>query len=83
MEGNKKTVKIKDKEYCLQNPGVRAYIKHQDECTDRFGNLVFEKYVDGLFEKVVIQPANLSMDDFDSVGAVEELVEEIESFLKA
>jgi hypothetical protein len=45
------------------------------------GNLQFEKNVDGLLEMVVIQ--EVTMEDFDDVGKMRELVDEIENFLGA
>jgi hypothetical protein len=80
-EGNRKTVHIGDKTFMLQNPGVRWYIKHTDQSKDMRGNLQFEKYVDGLLEMVVIQ--EVTMEAFDDVGKMRELVDEIENFLGA
>ncbi len=81
MGANKKVIKIGDKEFSLQQPGVRWYIKHSDECKDGKGNLSYEKYIDGLLEMVVIQ--DIKMDDFENVKNVRKLVDEIEKFLGA
>ena len=80
-EGNKKTVKINGESYTMQNPGVRWYIKHTDKCKDARGNLSNEKYMDGLLEMVVIQ--DVSMEDFDKLSDLKELIDEIETFLGA
>lgn len=80
-EVKKKTVHIGGKEYTLQYPGIRWYIKHADQAKDLQGNLSNEKYIDGLLENVVIE--NITMDDFNSIGELRDLVQEIESFLGA
>lgn len=80
-EGDKITVPIGDKKYVIQHPGVRWYIKHTDKATDRRGNPSNEKYIDGLLDMCVIQ--NVSMDDFENVDHMYDLVEAIESFLGA
>ena len=80
-EGDKKTVKVGGEKYTLQNPGVRWYIKHTDQCKGTQGNLSNEKYMDGLLEMVVIQ--DVDMDDFENVGDLKDLVDEIEKFLGA
>ena len=80
-EGDKDTVTVAGEKYPLQHPGVRWYIKHTDRCKDANGNLVFEKYIDGLFEMVCTKPVD--MDDFDDIGNMRDLVDEIETFLGA
>lgn len=81
QEGKKKTVKVAGESYTLQNPGVRWYIKHTDQCKDVRGNLSNEKYMDGLIEMVVIQ--SVTMDDFESLANLRKLIDEIEIFLGA
>ncbi|TDX43703.1 hypothetical protein [Orenia marismortui] len=80
-EGKKKTVKVNGKDYTLQHPGIRWFIKHSDSSKDTQGNFSNEKYIDGLLENVVIQ--QVTMEDFDSISALRELVDEIETFLGA
>jgi len=80
-EGKKKTIKIGDTDYTLQHPGIRWYIKHADNSKDGMGNLSNEKYIDGLLENVVIQ--QVTMEDFESITELRDLVQEIESFLGA
>lgn len=81
IEGKKKTIHIGAKDYTLQHPGIRWYIKHADQAKDVQGNLSNEKYIDGLLENVVIQ--NVAMEDFESIADLRDLVQEIESFLGA
>jgi len=80
-EGDKATVTVDGEKYPLQHPGTRWYIKHTDNCKDRFGNLVNEDYIDGLFEMICTK--NVSMDDFRKLSNMQELVDEIEKFLGA
>lgn len=80
-QGDKGTVKVGGEKYPVQHPGVRWYIQHTDRSKDVQGNLQFEKYIDGLLENVVLK--DLDMDDFDGVGELRELVDEIEKFLGA
>ncbi|MFP4457550.1 MAG: hypothetical protein ACLFPS_07815 [Clostridia bacterium] len=68
-------------EYHLQHPGVEWVIDHTDKCTNAQGNLVRKKYMQGLFDMVVIEPSKLTFDDFDSVSEMRDVVNEIESFL--
>lgn len=80
-EAKKKTVKIGGKDYTFQHPGIRWYIKHADNSKDAMGNLSNEKYIDGLLENVVLQ--QVTMEDFESITDLRDLVQEIESFLGA
>lgn len=72
---------INGEEYHLQHPGVEWVVNHSDKCTNAQGNLVRAKYIQGIFDMVVIKPAKLKMDDFDTVQEMSEVVNEIESFL--
>lgn len=80
-EAKKKTINISGKNYTLQNPGIRWYIKHADKAKDAQGNLSNEKYIDGLLENVVLE--EVKIDDFVSITELRDLIQEIESFLGA
>lgn len=77
------TVTVRGKEYKLQHPGVRWYLQNTDQCRNQAGVLQIEKYAQSLLDHVVVEPVGLKLDDFDSISEVEELIQEIESFLKA
>jgi len=72
---------INGEEYVLQHPGVEWIVDHSDKCTNAQGNLVRKKYLQGLFDNIVIKPAKLIMNDFDTVEEMRDVVNEIESFL--
>jgi hypothetical protein len=72
---------INGEEYVLQHPGVEWVVDHSDKCTNAQGNLVRKKYLQGLFDNVVIKPSKLTLDSFDSVAEMRDVVNEIESFL--
>lgn len=80
MPENKKTT-INGEEYIFQHPGVEWAVNHSDNCTNAQGNLVRKKYIQGLFDSIVIQPKNLKISDFETVQEMRDVVNEIESFL--
>ena len=80
-KNDNKKITINGEEYVLQHPGVEWVVNHSDKCTNSQGNLVRAKYIQGLFDNVVIKPAKMKMDDFDTVQEMSEVVNEIESFL--
>lgn len=80
-EGQKGVAKVSGKEYPLQHPGIRWYLKHTDKCKNQHGVLQSEKYIDGLLENVVI--SDVKIDDFESINDLHKLIEDIESFLGA
>lgn len=75
-------VTVRGKKYKFQHPGAKWYLKHTDKSRDRNGVLQTEAYIQGLLDNVVIDPAGLKVDDFESVGEIEELVTELEQFLR-
>lgn len=77
------TITVRGKEYRLQHPGVRWYLQNTDQCRNQAGVLQIEQYAQSLLDNVVTDPPGLKLDDFDSIGEVEELIQQIESFLKA
>jgi len=80
-KNDNKKITVNGEEYVLQHPGVEWVVDHSDNCTDAQGNLVRKKYIQGLFDNVVVKPTKLTFDNFDSVNGMRDLVDEIESFL--
>lgn len=76
-----KTVPVGGTDYTLQHPGVRWYLQNTDRHKTRGGNMNSEAYIGSLLENVVIEP-KVKIDDFESLGDLEKLVSEIESFLR-
>lgn len=76
-------VKVGSKEYKLQHPGVRWYMENTDNSRDARGVLSVAKYAQNLLDNVVVDPPGLKLDDFDSVGELEELVQKADQFLKS
>lgn len=77
-----KTVKINDKEFLLQHPGIRWYVRTTDQCKNAAGVMQTEQYVDALLEHVVVDPV-VKIDDFDDdYDTLTQLVREVERFLK-
>lgn len=54
-----KIVKVKGKEYKIQNIGLMAYLDMLDEYGDRRG-----KMANAVLEHIVVEPKNLTVDDF-------------------
>jgi len=80
-KNDNKKVTVNGKDYVLQHPGVEWVVNHSDKCTNAQGNLVRAKYIQGLFDNIVVQPGDLKMNDFDTVQEMSQVVNEIESFL--
>lgn len=84
--GQQKEVEIKradggvDK-YLLQYPGIRKAMEIIDNSTMPNGQLARSIFADQLLEHVVIQPANLSLDDFDEREGINQLVDAADEFL--
>lgn len=84
--GQQKEVKIKradggvDK-YLLQYPGIRKAMEIIDNSTMPNGQLARSIFADQLLEHVVVQPANLSLDDFDEREGINQLVDAADEFL--
>jgi len=77
------TVTVNGKMYKLQHPGVRWYMRNTDECRNNAGVLLVERYAQNLLDHVVVDPAGLKLDDFESVSELEELIAQIERFCKS
>lgn len=84
--GQQKEVEIKradggvDK-YLLQYPGIRKAMEIIDNSTMPNGQLARSIFADQLLEHVVVQPANLSLDDFDELEGINQLVDAADEFL--
>lgn len=77
------TVIVGGKEYRLQHPGVKWYMENIDDSRDARGAMSVGKYTQNLLDNVVVSPAGLKMDDFDSVGEMEALIQQVDRFLRA
>ncbi|MCF8020865.1 MAG: hypothetical protein K9L62_15915 [Vallitaleaceae bacterium] len=80
-KNDNKKVTVNGTEYHLQHPGVEWIVDHSDKCTNAQGNLVRKKYIQGLLDHVIIKPNNLTLNDFDTVSDMRDVVNEVESFL--
>jgi hypothetical protein len=84
--GQQKEVEIKradggvDK-YLLQYPGIRKAMEIIDNSTMPNGQLARSIFADQLLEHVIVQPANLSLDDFDEREGINQLVDAADEFL--
>lgn len=84
--GQQKEVEIKradggvDK-YLLQYPGIRKAMEIIDNSTMPNGQLARSIFAEQLLEHVVVQPANLSLDDFDEREGINQLVDAADEFL--
>jgi hypothetical protein len=88
-----KNVIVNDTEFTLQSVCMSWYYNLNDRCgntgntgsTDKKNSV---KYIDVLFKNVVTSPAEVAkngirhFDDVDDMGTAEELLKEIESFLR-
>ncbi|HJG85243.1 MAG TPA: hypothetical protein K8V21_07670 [Weissella thailandensis] len=84
--GQQKEVEIKradggvDK-YLLQYPGIRKAMEIIDNSTMPNGQLARSTFADQILEHVVVQPARLTLDDFDEREGINQLVDEADEFL--
>lgn len=79
---NQKVVELQNNaKFTLQKPGAMWYLQHADNCKNGAGVLQQSKYVIGLLRNCVVEQPKI--EDFDDdVSILEELVGEIESFLR-
>ena len=80
MADNKK-VKVGDKEFVLQHPGIKWCLDHDYNCRDRNGNVKTSEFIEGILDHVVINPKDFELDDFESMQEVNEFQEKVRSFL--
>lgn len=74
-------MKIGDKELTLQRPGTMWFLDLVDNSKDRNGNVRSAKMVQGLLENVVIEPANMQVDDL-TINEVEQLQIKVGEWLR-
>jgi len=84
--GRQKTVEIKRQDggidtYLLQYPGVRKVMEIMDNSTMPNGQIARSAYGDQLLQEVVVDPANLTLDDFDEREGINELIDAADEFL--
>ena len=77
------TITIQGKQYKLQHPGVRWYLENSDACRGPNGVIQTAKYTQNLLDHVVTDPPGLKVDDFETVGELEELTQKVDSFLRS
>ena len=84
-----KKVKVKEKEYTLQSVSPRWYFEMNDRNGMTGGKKNTAGYIDELFKNVVIEPAEVKANGLsyfeemdDGIGVAEELLKEVESFLR-
>lgn len=77
----KEKIRVGDKEFVLQHPGVRWSMNHDYECRDRNGNIKTADFVQGILDHVVIQPADFELDDFESMQEANDFMEAVQKFL--
>ena len=71
--------KIEETEYTLQKLPVMEALKLRDRCKNG-ADMDSVKFYTELLEHVVISPKNLSLNSFDDVSDVEELMKEVIKF---
>ena len=79
--GNNKKIKVSNKEFTLQHPGIKWCLDHDYNCRDRNGNIKTSEFVQGFLDNVVIEPAEFTIDDFESLADVTEFQEKVRKFL--
>ena len=83
-----KTVTINGTEFQLQSVSPTWYLDHNDKTGMTGGKKKTADYMDGLFKNVVISPKEVQnegikyFDATDDIYTAEELLKEIESFLR-
>ena len=68
-------------EYQFQFPGIREAYAILDYSKDANGNLMQGDYMDQLITGLVVEPVNLSLDDFNERPGLNELIEVLDTFL--
>lgn len=80
-KGDKETIVVNDKEFTIQDPGVRWSLDHDYACKDRNGNLNTTKFIEGILKNVVVDPKDFGIEDFENTQEVGEFLNKIKSFL--
>lgn len=83
-----KKVSVNGMDYTLQSISPRSYFELNDACGMTGGKKNTAEYIDRLFKNVVIEPKEVSVkgleyfEDEDDIATAEELLKEVESFLR-
>lgn len=80
-KNDNKKIKVGDKEFTLQHPGIKWCLDHDYNCRDRNGNIKTSEFVQGFLDNVVIDPAGMQVDDFGSLDDITEFQEKVRKFL--
>jgi hypothetical protein len=77
-----KQYELKDgRKVTIQKPGVMWYLEFADKCKNNAGVIQQSKYVPGVLKNCVVPP--MTVDDFDEdISVLEDLIAEVESFLR-
>lgn len=78
---DKNKITVGDKELTLQKPTTEWFIKTIDEAKDRYGNPKSVVMIKRMLENVVIEPADLTINDL-SIAEAEELQNKVGRFLR-
>ena len=84
--GRQKTVEIKRQDggidtYLLQYPGVKTAMQILDNSLMPNGLTSRTAYGEQLLQEVVVEPAGLTLDDFDEREGINELIDAADEFL--
>lgn len=81
MAGEKqKQVTIDGKTYTLQKIMPREWSRLRERCKNRHGHLIEETFIGEVLKHLVVDPPNLTMDDFEEWAPLQEVVGEAVSF---
>lgn len=74
--GNTKEKTINGVKYVAKFDGALTALKSTDNCrADGTKNLSMLKMAEYLFENIIVEPANLNVDDFDNMDDINEIIE--------
>lgn len=69
--------------YTFQFPGVRKAYEILDNATMANGQIARSIYFDEMIQNVIVEPAGLTLDDFDDRPGLDELYTALDLFLGA
>lgn len=69
-----RTKTIGGKEYTAQFNGISVAAELTDESLDKNGNFNLQKSAKFVFERVIVDPPNLTMDDFESMESMAQVL---------
>ena len=79
MPAQTKKVTIEGVEYTFQRIPTREWIRLQERCQDRRGNISTERLASEILEHIVVEP-KVKIDDFEIPAVMEEVVAEAYNF---